>query len=293
MAIFNLGSINIDFIYTVSHFPAAGETLTTSSFMQALGGKGANQSIALAAAGAKVFHIGAANPADNWLFMEMAGCGVDMSFVQKSGKPTGHAIVSVNDEGENQILLCPGANREIDIEAALAALTNADPSSDWVLLQNETNGALDYVEAAKAGGLKIAYSAAPFEEDVAMRLLPHCDLLIVNEGEAAALATASGKAPEELGLAHLVITRGGKGADYIGVAGQFHQPAFPVKPVDATGAGDCFFGYFLAGLARGEKIEVTLSVASAAAAMQVTRAGAANAIPSRADVLAFTENPCR
>ena len=289
MAIFNLGSINIDLVYRVSHFPAAGETLTTSSFMRALGGKGANQSIALAAAGAKIFHIGAANPADGWLFTEMARRGVDMSFVQESTAPTGHAIVSVNDEGENQILLYPGANRAIDMKQALAALDDGG-TEDWVLLQNETNGALDYVEAAKTRGIKIAYSAAPFEEDVAMQLLPHCDLLIVNEGEAAALAMASGRAPKELGLAHLVITRGGAGADYVGVAGQFHHPAFAVDPIDTTGAGDCFFGYFLAGIASGEKVETTLRIAGAAAAMQVTRPGAATAIPSRADVLAFTQD---
>ena len=289
MAIFNLGSINIDLVYRVSHFPAAGETLTTSSFMRALGGKGANQSIALAAAGAKICHIGAASPADEWLFNEMAHCGVDMTFVQESPAPTGHAIVSVNDEGENQILLYPGANRAIDMKQALAALSEAG-SADWVLLQNETNGAPEFVEAAKARGLKIAYSAAPFEEHVAMRLLPDCDLLIVNEGEAAALASASGKKPQELGLAHLVITRGGAGADYFGVDGRFHQPAFAVEPVDTTGAGDCFFGYFLAGIAVGEGVEATLRVASAAAALQVTKAGAATSIPSRADVIAFIED---
>jgi sugar/nucleoside kinase (ribokinase family) len=122
MAIFNLGSINIDLIYKVPHFPTAGETLTTRSFMRALGGKGANQSIALAAAGASVFHIGAANPDDSWLFDEMRASGVDITYVQESGTPTGHAIVSVNDEGENQILLHPGANRAIDIAAANAVL---------------------------------------------------------------------------------------------------------------------------------------------------------------------------
>ena len=123
-----------------------------------------------------------------------------------------------------------------------------------------------------------------------MTLLPHCDLLIVNEGEAAALTAASGKKPEELDVAHMVITRGSAGALYFGLEGQIHQPAFAVEPVDTTGAGDCFFGYFLAGIAVGEEVEATLRVASAAAALQVTKAGAATAIPSRADVLAFIED---
>ena len=288
MAIFNLGSINIDLVYRVSHFPAVGETLTSSSFMRALGGKGANQSIALASAGAKVWHIGAANPADNWLFVEMVERGVNMTFVQECTQPTGHAIVSVDDKGENQILLYPGANHALDMDQVLAALGNAG-HGDWVLLQNETNGALEFVETAKAMGLKIAYSAAPFEEELAMALLPNCDLLIVNQGEAAALATASGNAPETLGLEHLVITKGSAGADYIGTAGNFHQAAFAVEPVDTTGAGDCFFGYFLAGMAAGDGVKTTLRLASAAAALQVTLAGAATAIPSRTEVLAFAK----
>ena len=286
MAIFNLGSINIDLIYKVPHFPTAGETLTTRSFMRALGGKGANQSIALAAAGASVFHIGAANPDDSWLFDEMRASGVDITHVQESDTPTGHAIVSVNDEGENQILLHPGANRAIDIAAANAVLDQG-VVGDWVLLQNETNGALEFVEAAKARGLHIAYSAAPFEEAVALALLPHCDLLIVNDGEAAALVKAIGAPLENLGLSHLVITKGAHGADYMGQYGTYHQPACTVDAIDTTGAGDCFYGYFLAGLAANEDISAILRDASAAAALQVTRSGAAKAIPLRQDVMAF------
>ncbi len=289
MAIFNLGSINIDLIYRVSHFPAAGETLTTSSFMRALGGKGANQSIAAAAAGAKIHHIGAANPDDDWLLTAMAHYGVDMTFVQESKLPTGHAIVSVDDRGENQILLHPGANRSINMHQALSALNDAEPV-DWVLLQNETNGAIEFAMAAKARGLKVAYSAAPFEESMAMTILPYCDLLIINEGEAVALTAASGKKPEELNLSHMVITRGSAGAYYYGLDGQIYQPAFAIEPVDTTGAGDCFFGYFLAGIAAGDRVKKSLRLASAAAAMQITKTGAATATPLRADVLAFTEN---
>lgn len=286
MAVFNLGSINIDLIYRVPHFPAAGETLTTRSFMRALGGKGANQSIALAAAGANVLHIGAANPDDGWLFDEMQSSGVDMTHVQKTDTPTGHAIVSVNDEGENQILLHPGANRAIDMTTANTVLDQG-VAGDWVLLQNETNGAVEFVAAAKLRGLHIAYSAAPFEEAVALALLPHCDLLIVNEGEAAALVKATGTPAENLGLSHLVITKGAKGADYIGVNGAHHQPAFNVDAIDTTGAGDCFYGYFLAGLVANADISTILREASAAAALQVTKSGAATAIPLRQDVLDF------
>ena len=281
MTIFNLGSINIDLIYRVTHFPAPGETMTTLEHERMLGGKGANQSIALARAGADIRHIGATSAEDGWLRAEMRAAGVDISGVQDSDLATGHAIVTVSADGENQIMLYPGANHAIDMARAADGLTGAGPG-DWALLQNETNGADEFVTAARARGMKIAYSAAPFDADVTAGLLPQTDLLVVNEGEAAALSDMLGKPAAEAGIPHLVVTRGGDGADYTGIDGALHSPAFAVTPVDTTGAGDCFFGFLLAAMAGGRPIETALREASAAAAIQVTRRGAAAAIPDRA-----------
>ena len=286
MTVFNLGSINIDLVYLVPHFPAPGETLTTLDHQRTLGGKGANQSIALARAGGDVRHIGATNPEDEWLRAEMRSAGVELSGVQDSALATGHAIVSVSADGENQILLFPGANHDIDMDAARATL-DAAGEGDWALLQNETNGGGDFVAAARERGLKLAYSAAPFDAEVTAALLPHTDLLIVNEGEAEALAAMLGTPATEAGIPHLVITRGGDGADYSGEAGSVHQPAFEVDVVDTTGAGDCFFGYFLAEIAAGQAVPQALRLAGAAAALQVTRTGAGAVIPARAEVEAF------
>jgi ribokinase len=286
MTVFNLGSINIDLVYTVPHFPAPGETLTTLDHQRTLGGKGANQSIALARAGGDVRHIGATNREDEWLRAEMRGAGVGMSGVQDSSLATGHAIVSVSVDGENQILLFPGANHDIDMDDANATLDQAG-DGDWALLQNETNGGAEFVAAARHRGLKLAYSAAPFDAEITAGLLPHTDLLIVNEGEAEALAAMLGRPATEAGIPHLVITHGGDGADYTGEAGSFHQPAFDVDVVDTTGAGDCFFGYFLAELAVGVAVPQALRLASAAGALHVTRQGAGAVIPDRADVEAF------
>ena len=286
MTVFNLGSINIDLVYTVPHFPAPGETLTTLDHQRTLGGKGANQSIALARAGGDVRHIGATNREDEWLRAEMRGAGVGMSGVQDSSLATGHAIVSVSVDGENQILLFPGANHDIDMDDANATLDQAG-DGDWALLQNETNGGAEFVAAARHRGLKLAYSAAPFDAEITAGLLPHTDLLIVNEGEAEALAAMLGRPATAAGIPHLVITRGGDGADYTGEAGSFQQPAFGVDVVDTTGAGDCFFGYFLAELAVGVAVPQALRLASAAGALHVTRQGAGAVIPDRADVEAF------
>lgn len=283
MTIFNLGSINIDLIYRVSHFPAPGETLTTRDYERMLGGKGANQSIALARAGGDVRHIGATSAEDEWLRAEMRDAGVDIGGVQDSGLATGHAVVSVSDDGENQILLYPGANHDIDLQAAVAQLDTAG-EGDWALLQNETNGADEFVAAARARGMKLAYSAAPFDAVITARLLPETDLLVVNEIEAAALSDMLGAPAKDAGIPHLVVTRGGDGADYDGIAGSFHVPAFSVTPVDTTGAGDCFFGYLLAAMAADRPVEQALAEAAAAAAIQVTRPGASAAIPDRGEM---------
>lgn len=288
MTIFNLGSINIDLIYRVAQFPAPGETMTTLDHERMLGGKGANQSIALARAGADIRHIGATNAEDGWLRVEMRDSGVDTTAIQDSKLATGHAIVTVSADGENQIMLYPGANRAIDMEHAAAVLADSGAGKgDWALLQNETNGAEAFVAAARKRGLQIAYSAAPFDAEVTASLLPHTDLLVVNEGEAAALSDMLGKPATQAGIPHLVITRGGDGASYAGLDGQLHSPAFAVTPVDTTGAGDCFFGFLLAAVAAGKPMEAALREASAAAAIQVTRPGAAAAIPDRATLDEF------
>jgi ribokinase len=286
MTVFNLGSINIDLVYMVPHFPAPGETLTTLDYQRMLGGKGTNQSIALARAGGTVLHIGAAHAEDGWIWDEMHAAGVDISAVQTSTTATGHAVVSVSSDGENQILLWPGANHAIDLDQAIAVLDSAQ-EGDWALLQNETCGADAFVAAARERGLKIAYSAAPFDAEVTARLLPHTDLLVVNEVEAAALSEMLGRPAATAGLPHLVITKGRDGADYYGADGTLHQPAFEVSPLDTTGAGDCFFGYLLASIAVGGDMASSLRLASAAAALQVTKHGAAAAIPVRVAVDGF------
>ena len=291
MTVFNLGSINIDLFYQVPHFPAAGETLTTLGQARMLGGKGANQSIALARAGMDVLHLGASSAEDKWLRKELEEAGVNIAHIQDSDHASGHAIVSVNPEGENQILLAPGANRDIDMDKACAALDQAQ-DGDWALLQNETNGADKFVAATRAKGLKLAYSAAPFDADVVLGLLPHTDLLVVNEGEAAALGTAIGKPIETADLPHLVITLGGAGATYHGIDGDIKQPAFAVEVVDTTGAGDCYLGYLLAGMAAGRTTKRCMAEAAAAAAIHVTRPGSGSAIPTRAEVDVFLEKTC-
>jgi ribokinase len=287
MTVYNLGSINLDHIYQLDHLPDAGETLAADGLVSMLGGKGANQSIALARAGGSVHHIGAVGEAGLALLPVFEAAGVATDRIARLPGAQGHAIVMVDEKsGENQIILMPGSNLEITAAQLDEALAAAQPG-DWALAQNETNLVDSWLRRAAEKGLKICYSAAPFVPDITAGLLEITDLLIVNEGEAAALCAHQNCTAEELGLTHLIITRGAAGADYIGSDGQFSLPAPKVKPVDTTGAGDTFLGYVLAGLDRGLDVRAAMELAIKASALMVTRHGTAEAIPGLAELEAF------
>ena len=286
MAIWNLGSINIDRVYRLDSLPQPGETLTSRSHASGLGGKGANQSVAAAQAGAVTHHLGAMGSGDDWVIQRLAEKGVGTDHVARmADQVTGHAIIMVDAQAENAIVIHPGANRAIDGDRLAQALVGIGPS-DTLLIQNETNGQVAAAEAANAAGARVIYSAAPFDLEAVRQILPHVTILAMNEGEAAQLFAAM---PGDLPVQGLLITRGSKGAEYRDLTnGQTHEQAsFKVTPMDTTGAGDTFAGYFAAGLDAGLSIPDALRRASAAAALQVTRPGAGDAIPSAAEVDAF------
>ena len=282
MTIYNLGSINIDHIYLMPHLVMPGETLAASDYQAALGGKGANQSIAIARAGSNVIHGGMINIADEDWLDSMAEAGVDIHHIIRSDDmPTGHAIVAVDEgKGENQIILSPSANAAIPNDLIGDLLKEAQPS-DWALAQNETNQTTYFLKQAKAKGLKICYSAAPFVAEVTAELLPIVDLLVVNEIEAKELSDHLG---EDINVEHLIITKGADGADYFHQGSHHHIPAVPANAVDTTGAGDTYLGYVLAGLDQGMAILDAMKLAAKAAAFQVERHGASDAIPNRNDL---------
>lgn len=286
MTIWNLGSINADHVYLLPHLPAPGETLAARSLSTGLGGKGANMSVACARAGSTVRHLGAVGPDGAWAVERLRAYGVDTAHVATLDTPTGHAIIAVDAAGENTILLFPGANRALPPDHVAAALENAAPG-DWLLAQNETNLQVEAAQIAKSRGLRVAYAAAPFDAEAVAAMLPHADLLLLNEVEAAQLQDRTGRAPQDLGVADVVVTLGARGARWHHGGEAAPIPALRVTPVDTTGAGDAFTGYVLAGLDRGEPMADALALAARAAALKVTRRGAADAIPTRAEALAY------
>ncbi|TDR33110.1 ribokinase [Hydromonas duriensis] len=279
--ILNFGSINIDHVYQVEHFVQPGETLSSRAYSKGLGGKGLNQTVALQRAGASVAHVGHIAADDGWLNKELVALQLNMDCIQGVAEATGHAIIQVNQEGENCILLYAGANHQMTASEINQYLDDAQV--EWVLLQNETNAIEDIIRMAHARGKKIIFNPAPCHAGLANLPLEYVHTLVVNEVEAMQLSAMSDveQALEFLSkkCKNVVLTLGGDGVRYQGESGELRVDAQKVEVVDTTAAGDTFIGYYLASLSKGMTVKASLERASQAAALTVTRLGAVVAIP--------------
>lgn len=283
MTIHTLGSINIDHIYHVPRIPRPGQTITATALTQGLGGKGANQSVAATRAGARVAHIGAVGPGADTVLAELAAEGIDTSHIAQLTTPTGHAIITLDPEAENAITVFPGANHALTAAMAERALSGAR-AGDILLMQNETSAQTETAALASKLGLRLLYSPAPFDLAALRAVLPFAHLLLMNEGEAEDLRRDLGGLPD-IGM---IVTQGAKGAAWLRPgAPELFLPAFRVEAVDTTGAGDCFAGNIAAALDAGLPEEQAMRRALAAAALQVTRPGAAPAMPHLSETLAL------
>ena len=280
----NFGSCCIDNVYRVPHFVRPGETLPTLSHDIYPGGKGLNQSLALAAAGASVQHAGRVGADGEWLRTLLAERGVDVELLRVGEGASGHAVIQVNPAGENAIVIFGGTNRSMSDEDVADVLSQCRVG-EYLLLQNEINRTPEIMKAAASRELKVVFNAAPMADDVLAYPLEIVSLFVVNEIEGQAL---SGKTrPEEIidemlarfPGAGVALTLGDQGAMYGDESQRLVQPAFRVDAVDTTGAGDTFTGYFLEGLSGGADTAVALRTACQAAAICVTRPGAASSIP--------------
>ena len=293
MTIFNFGSINIDHVYQVAHFVRPGETLTSDHYQKILGGKGANQSIALAKANCPVIHIGAIDNSDQSLLTPMTQAGVNIDHVATLAQASGHAIIQVNQQGENAIVLFAGANHQLNQQQIDQALAQAQ-TGDWVLLQNETNAIGQIIGSAKARGLTVVYNPAPMNKALVESHISEIDILIVNEVEAMDLFAVDCVAQAQLIFQQdypnltVILTLGVQGVRYLKGSQVIEVAAFNVTAIDTTAAGDTFIGYCLAGLIdpKHDLIKV-LTQACAASAICVTREGASSSIPTLEQVIEF------
>jgi len=257
-----------------------------------LGGKGANQSIALAQAGADVCHVGSIHENDAAFKQALIKKGVDCRGVKCSETPSGHAIIQVTPSGENAIVLFGGANQTITAKTVMQALDGTKPS-DWVLTQNETSSIDQVLRQAKEKQLKVAFNPAPMSESVKSLPLECIDLLIVNETEAAALTEKDSLDDivavfkEQWSECEVIITLGKAGVMMLKNNDCIKVDAFLVDAVDTTAAGDTFIGYFLSAYSNHTDAKRALIRGCAASAIAVTREGAAQSIPTQKEVDRF------
>ena len=284
--ILNIGSLNLDYVYAVPHFVEAGETLLSSRRDVFAGGKGLNQTVAAARAGAEVCHGGAVGADGDMLLDLLRDAGADVSAVARVDVPTGHAVIQVTPQGENAILILGGANRTVSPETVGIALEKVGPG-DILLLQNEINGLDHIIRRAAQKGLRILFNPAPMEKAVKDLPLELLDTLIVNEGEGKALAGDMDALKAAYPNQKILLTQGSRGASLWTGSEVLFQPAFPVEAVDTTAAGDCFLGYYAAALAENLPYAAALRLAAAASALSVQRQGAAPSIPLRGEVEDF------
>ncbi len=289
MKIYSLGSLNIDYVYEVEHFVSAGETLSSEGMSIFPGGKGLNQSIALARAGAKVVHGAKLGDNGDFLLDTLRESGVDVSRIERISGSCGHAIIQVDSVGQNCILLFAGSNHCLDKEYIDNYFADAE-EGDVVLLQNETNALGMIMEAAHEKGLKIAFNPSPYDESIKELPLSYVTWWFCNEIEGEALFNSS--LPEQIcenftekyPESNLILTLGKRGSMFANGKTVCRVPIYPAEVVDTTAAGDTFTGYFLCDVLKGVKEEEALKSATKASAITVSRMGASISIPYRDEV---------
>lgn len=291
----NLGSLGIDHVYGVDHITTPGETISSYSHDVFPGGKGSNQSIAAAKAGAEVVHVGCIGPDGDMLLDVLSEVNVDVKNVRVSETATQHAVIQVDRQGQNAIVIFGGANRTLNQHDRDVALSRVEPG-DWLLLQNEVNDLEEILDQAGKRNVSVAFNVAPVDGREKDYDYSSVGLLIVNEVEAAALAgeddpsrafdILTSRFPDMI----VLLTLGRDGGMYGG--GGYPRVVYEshvVDAVDETAAGDTFIGYFMAEWLRSQDLAKAVEDASAAGAIAVTKPGAASSIPSRAEVDAFKE----
>ena len=290
MKVLNIGSMNLDYVYQVDHIVQPGETEASFGMNVFLGGKGINQSMALAKAGVKVYHGGMIGE-DGQPFLDVCKeYGVNADHIKMIEGKTGHAIIQVDKNAQNCILLYGGANQKLT-ESYVDEVLKDFESGDILLLQNEVNQLPYIVDQAYAKGMQVALNPSPFNEKLKEVDLKKVSIFLLNEVEGGQITgmvdpeDVLAKMREMFPHAKIVLTLGKDGARYAEGDATYDQPIFKVQAVDTTAAGDTFTGYFLAGLIDGMEIPDILKMSAKASSIAVTRNGAVQSIPFKEEVL--------
>ena len=290
MKVLNFGSLNLDYVYSVDHMVTPGETLASYGMSVFCGGKGLNQSIALAKAGVSGYHAGMVGEEGGALLEACKEGGVKTDFIKTIPGKSGHTIIQVDKEGQNCILLFGGANRSITKEYVDEVLSHFE-KGDILLLQNEVN-LLDYIiDRAYETGMMIILNPSPYDSALDACDFSKISMFLLNEVEGGQVTGEKEtdaileKLKEIYPDAKVVLTLGGEGSVYQYKDEQYRQGIYPVKAVDTTAAGDTFTGYFISSVLEGLPVPEGLKLAAKASAIAVSRQGATASIPLREEVL--------
>ena len=284
MKILNFGSINKDLVYNVEDFVKPGETISSKDYGLYLGGKGLNQSVAISQSGSKVYHAGCVNKSDNSIISDLKKWGVNTDYINKINEATGHAIIQIDHNGENSIIIHGGANNCIEKKQIDNVLSYFN-EGDYIILQNEINNVNEIIEKAYKRGLIIFFNPAPYSIEINNYCLEKVNTLICNESEGKGLSgrthemeiidALSNKYPNT----RHILTLGERGSIYSFDNKTIKIKAEAVKTIDTTAAGDTYIGYYISSISKGVSIEKSMKTASKAAAIATTTVGGAKSIP--------------
>ena len=291
MKVLNFGSLNYDHVYEMEHFVEPKETVSSLAYSRNFGGKGLNQSIALAKAGMDVYHAGrVGNDGQDFIdYLKEYGVKTDY-LIKDKNEATGHAIIEVC-KGQNCIILHGGSNQKIDEEQVEETLKHFE-KGDILLVQNEISSMKLIIEKAHEIGMKIVFNTAPMDDKIFTYPLDLVDIFVVNEVEAQGLAKSETsdiysiitKLRTLYPTKEIVLTVGEKGAYFINSDEVYHENALKVVAVDTTAAGDTFTGFFISIYLTTGDYKEALKLATKASAICVQGPGAAKSIPSIKDL---------
>lgn len=289
MKILTFGSCNIDCVYKVPHIVNPGETIAAESLTLSPGGKGLNQALAIAKADVPVYLAGCIGKEDTMLRPLLQTHGVDLTYLNEVNTQTGQAIIQVDSLGENSIFIFPGANGSVSKEHIDHVLQNFE-RDDILLLQNEISNLQYLIDAAYEVGMRIILNPSPFENQLSAIDLKKLFCIILNETEASQWVNSEHPfdffllVQQKCPTLNIVLTLGKKGSIYFKDGKYYRQQAYKTNVIDTTAAGDTFTGYYVAGIYNNLNTADIFQLASAAAAITVSKIGAASSIPSIKEV---------
>lgn len=285
MKILNFGSLNIDYIYQVKEFVVEGETIASTAFNKNIGGKGLNQAIALSRVSNNVYFAGKVGQDGKFLVNELYDNNVNTEYIGVSKKITGHAVIQVNDKGQNCIITHGGANHDMD-KQYIDVVIEMFKKGDLLIIQNEVN-MVDYIiQKAEHRGLKVIYNPSPLTSVIDNVDFNHLEYLVINlnEGKAITKKTEPLEIIESLHSSYpklkIILTASENGSYYKDEKESIFVPAHKVKAVDTTCAGDTYLGFFLGGIINKKGIKESMELATKAASIAIGRSGASRTIPT-------------